>query len=457
MAKGTGQAGGAPDHHAVLSDDYFPNPDKYRLAAKNAGVSEMEFLETRIPPKNRSKAGASVVEVMMWHKKKVDLVGRGYSRSCAAEDIGDFTSDNFNKSVEAKLFWEWNEDSFCRTLQTGCSPSDLDNGRVNIDSRMPQKTTERLSSVSGLNEGSAENPYDEQPMMLTQQWEPQIDYRRIVASVDNTSRSVVRIPYNTTEEGEVNEMDVVPEGVAPLIVELGYSEETLRFTGYGATLRATDEYLLDNQTRAAAIREEVMKLALRRREALFHSLIREIYDNCPSSHFKKYSQLTASNWNEFRKVYENYQMRRMLGTPSAISEWEDVYFGVGGNRTVTMDFFARRGRGNNPGVLNNQPSIPDYGWVSREKNRFKDLAASEDLPGRTNEAQRYVMTFDERHTIKVWFRRGLQQDEMARDPETRKMSRHFHTDVGYYVPDANSIWLVGWDSHVVDPEPIELE
>ena len=373
--------GGSIDKHQALTDDYFKDsksPDRYKNAARRAGVSEAEYLETRIPPKDRSSTGASVVEVMMWHRKKVDLVGRGYAASCQLNKIGNFTSDQFNKSPEAKLFWEWNEDGFSRTLQTGVSPQQLNN--ISPDSRAPRKNpkaTDRLSSVYGLSAQSAENPYDEQPMILTRQWDPMIDYTRIVASVQNTSRSVVRIPYNTTEEDPVEEMDVVPEGVAPLVVELGYTEDTLGFTGYGATLIATDEYLLDNQTRAEAIREEVAKLGMRRREALFHSLAVEIFDNGHSSRVfdatgQTDNEITSEQWNLFRKSYENYQMQIMLGTPKSISAWEDMYFGVGQDKTVTMDFFARRGAGANPANLNMQPAIPDYGWISREKTRFID-------------------------------------------------------------------------------------
>ena len=56
----------------------------------------------------------------------------------------------------------------------------------------------------------------------------------------------------------------------------------------------------------------------------------------------------------------------------------------------------------------------------------------------------WVMTFDRRYTIRVWFRRGLTQDEMQRIPNERKMARHFHTDVGFFVPDPNSIWFFIW-------------
>ena len=457
---GTGQEGGTIDRHEKLTESYFKNPAPYRKLARKRGVSETELLESRIPPKHRSKIGASVVEVMMWHRHKVDLLSRGYSNASPVNEIGDLTSEEFNKTTDAKLYWEWNEDSFCRTLQMGCSPEEL--AEISPDTRNPGDQKDRLATLAGLGANTAENPYDEQPMILSKQWSPQIDYRRIVSRVQNTSRQTVRIPYNTTEEGDVEEMDVTPEGVAPLVVELGYSRQTLDFTGYGATLIATDDYLLDNQTTAEAIREEVMKLAMRRREALFHSLIIEVYIKRPSANFMwlgtdTTGEISSAKWNLFRKKYENYNMDLMLGTPLAISDWEDMYFGTGGDRTVTMEFFARRGRGTSPGQLNETPTIPDYGWVSREDTKYVDTAANIGTvdgavvpSGRTIE--RFVITFDRRHTLRVWFRRGLAQDEMERIPGERKMARHFHTDVGYIVPDANGIWMGAWQIGITGRE-----
>lgn len=418
--------GGSIDKHKKLTEAYFANPGKVGLLARKYGMSVMDYLESQISPKDRSTLGASVVEVMMWHRTGADLIGRGYARSSPLTKIGNFTNEEFNKTADSKLFWDFQEDTYCRTLQTGASPEEL----AVIPVGIPANTEDRLSSLAGLSENTAENPYDEQPMRLSRQWEPQIDYRRIVARVQNTSRQTVRIPYNTTEEGEVEEMDVVPEGVRPLVVELGYSRETLDFTGYGATLEATDDYLLDNQTTAEAIREEVAKLGMRRRETMFFQIIRMIYDACPSGNVTQLggNELTEESWNLFRKLYENYAMNIMLGTSKAITKWENMYFGVGSAKTVTMDFFARRGTGGSPGVLNNQPSIPDYGWVTREKNKFVDTTTGNGNNGL------FLLTFDKRYTVRVWFRRGLAQDEMERVPGERKMRRHLHTDVGHIVP-----------------------
>ena len=431
-----GKEGGAIDKHEQLTDSYFKNPGAYQKLAYERGVSVMELLESRIPPKERSKLGASVVEVMMWHRHKVDLIGRGYSGSSPINKVGNFTNDQFNKTDDAKLFWEFNEDSYCRTLQTGASPQEL--ASAPAVGRNPE-STERLSTISGLQQQTAENPYDEQPMTLSRKWEPQIDYQRIVASVKNTSRTIVRIPYNTTEEGDPEEMDVTPEGVAPLVVELGYDRETLDFTGYGATIIATDEYLLDNQTTAEAIREEVMKLGMRRREALFHSLIVLAAKSVPTSN-RYYlggddQGCSAEKWNQFRKVYENYAMNIMLGNNESVSEWEDMYFGVDTAKTITMDFFARRGSGSNPSVLNNQPSIPDYGWVNREKTVYNsDDVTIAGVQLISADGARFIVTWDRGYGLKVWFRRGLTQDEMERVPGERKMRRHLHTDVGFIAP-----------------------
>ena len=447
------EGGGAVDRYKKLSEDYFKRPDIYGRAARKKGMSRMEFLETRIPIEERDQGGASALEIVMWHRSKVQLIGRGYSQSSPLIDVGDFTSEQFNKTTDAKLFWEFAEDSYCGCLQTGASPEELAN--ISPDRRNPE-TMDRLETLAGLSENTAENPYDEQPMILSKQWEPQIDYRRVVARVQNTSRQTVRIPYNTTEEGgddgEINEQDITPEGVAPLVVELGYSRDTLDFNGYGATLIATDDYLLDNQTTAEAIREEVMKLGMRRREALFHELILLVASKVKTARSIDFTSsagytdgLTQENWNKFRKVYENYAMNIMIGGPNSISEWETMYFGVGGNQTVTMDFFARKGRGSNPMVLNNQPSIPDYGWINREKTLFNSSSDTISIGEETNvDADQFLITFDRRHTLRVWFRRGLAQDEMERVPGERKMKRHLHTDVGYIVPDEHSIWMVNW-------------
>lgn len=436
-----GKEGGSIDVHQKLTDAYFANDDVYINMARESGVSLTELLESRIPPKERSRLGASVVEVMMWHRNKVDLIGRGYSNSSPVNKVGDFTNETFNKSVDAKFFWEFNEDQYCRTLQTGASPEEL--ASISPDTRNPGET-DRLSSLAGLAENTAENQWDEQPMILSKQWQPQIDYRRIVSRVQNTSRRTVRIPYNTTEE-DPNEMDVTPEGVAPLVVELGYSRETLNFTGYGATLIATDDYLLDNQTTAEAIREEVMKLGMRRREALFHSLIRLAVEKCQSSNVIDFgSGIKENDWQQFRKKYENYAMNTMLGSDLSISQWETMYFGVGQNRQVTMDFFARRGTGSNPTQLNNQPAIPDYGWITREKTYFNSESSVNIGGVNIGPSRQFLITFDKRHTLRVWFRRGLSQDEMQRVPDERKMKRHLHTDVGYVCPDFHSIWCVHW-------------
>ena len=157
MPKVTQTQSGQADYHKQLADDYFPNPDKYRKAAVESGMTETELLESRIPPRHRSRSGASVVEVMMWHQKDgLDVVQRGYSNACSMIDYGNFTSDEYNKTTEAKLFWEWNEDAYLRTLETGCSPYELDH--MPNAGRMPDNPTERLSSVSELAAQSPENP-----------------------------------------------------------------------------------------------------------------------------------------------------------------------------------------------------------------------------------------------------------------------------------------------------------
>ena len=422
MPKGRGQEGGSVDPHEKITELYFNNPGRAALLAQKSGMHVMDWLECQINPKHRSKLGASVVEVMMWNKTGAELIGRGYAQSSPLVKMGNFTSESFNKTPEAKLFWDFQEDTFCRTLKTGASPQELADIRVG--------SNDRLASLAGLEEQTAENPYDEQPMRVSQKWEPQIDYRRIVARVQNTSRQTVRIPYNTTEEGEVEEMDTVPEGVRPLVVELGYERETLGFNGYGATIEATDDYLLDNQTTAEVIREEVAKLGMRRRETLFFELIGLAYDETPSGNVTQLGsgELSEENWRLFTMLYENYQLNVMLGTSKAIAKWETMYFGVGSNKTVTMEFFARRGTGGTPGVLNNQPAIPDYGWVTREGEKFVDKTENSGQNGL------FLQTMDRRYALRVWFRRGLAQDEMERVAGERKMRRHLHTDVGYIVP-----------------------
>ena len=121
----------------------------------------------------------------------------------------------------------------------------------------------------------------------------------------------------------------------------------------------------------------------------------------------------------------------MLGDNGSITEWEKVVFGLN-SQDITLAYLALLwsgmiAGGKSPMLLNNQPTIPNYGW-------YPDLEASL-VP---NE----LLAFDQMRSSKVWFRRNLDQDETKRDPEDRVLTRYLNTQVAVDTPDPNGIYTL---------------
>ena len=363
----------------------------------------------------------SALDWMLW-KHDIECYDSGYTPSSALNKMGDWSNKDFDQKPVAKLFYEKIGDRYAKTMYRGLP---------HVELQLPP-TIQRasLNTLSEIKPGTAMNLYDDSDFYRAKQFGPIIDYRQIIGMSESTTADAIRKNKYSNAPAE-RLMKITPEATSPARMELAYSEELVAFTAYGIAIEASYDFLMANQTRVSAIMNAVDEVAMQYRTTIFEQVVKTIKAARPAGNTVAGTELTLTNWLDFRKKFTHYSLDIVLGDNASITEWEKVVFGLN-SQDITLAYLALLwsgmiAGGKSPMLLNNQPTIPNYGW-------YPDLEASL-VP---NE----LLAFDQMRSSKVWFRRNLDQDETKRDPENRVLTRYLNTQVAVDTPDPNGIYTL---------------
>ncbi len=398
-------------------DSFRQNSHKVIEAARAEGMYLTDYLDWVTQPNKDDEL--NTLDYMLW-REGINCYDYGYTPASQVSKLGDWSDkNNFDNKPEVKLFYEKMGDRFSKTMYRGLN---------HLKYREPVNIERAgASMIAKIEAGTAMNLYNDSDYYRAKLFGPTIDWMQIVGNSETTNDDAIRKnKYNNSPDER--KMRVTPESVGPVRMELAYAKDLVEFTPYGIAIEATYDFLNASQTRVSAIMNALDEVALQYRTIIFEEIVKKIVAAVPTGNAinPDSSGLTTKVWREFRMKYNHYALDIVLGNSQSIAQWEEMVFG--GNDT-TLAHLAALWSGmvdgaRTPILLNNQPMIPRYGW-------YDDL--STELPDNK------LLTFDQMHSSKVWFKRSLDQDETQRDPETRTVTRYLNTQVGTEVPDANGI------------------
>ena len=398
-----------------MLDVFDSNSNKIVAACRAEGMHLTDYLE-KYTIQNKDDE-LSQVDYMLW-QYGFECFDSGYTPSSPLSALGDWSSEDFDRSPPARLFFEKMGDRYAKTMYRTLTDQQMD----------VQRGT--LNTLAEVKPGTAMNLYDDTDFYRAKQFGPIIDYRDIIGMSEATIADAIRKnKYNNSPSERM--MKITPEGTDPPIMQLDYSEELVSFMAYGLALEATYDFLMSSQTRAQAIMNAVDEIAIAYRTMIFEQVVKAIKDARPAGNAVSGNSLTIDAWLDFRKKFTHYSLDVVLGDNDSITEWEKVVFGLD-SKDITLAYLALFWEGmvpmgRTPMLLNRQPAIPDYGW-------YPDLANTL-VP---NE----LLTFERMRSSKVYFRRSLDQDETVRDPKDAKMTRYFRNQLAADVPDPNGIYTL---------------
>ena len=402
-------------------ESFKKNPQMVIEAARQAKMNLTDYLDRHTEPNKDDEL--NTLDWLLW-AEGINLYDYGYTPASSTKALGDWSDKDFDSKPIVKLFYEKMGDRFAKTMYRGLP---------HLKYRKPvsiERAAGGASAIAKIEAGTAMNLYDDSDFYRAELFGPTIDYMQIIGTSETTvSDSIRKNKYNNTTDNR--RMRVTPEGVGPVRMELAYDKELVEFTPYGIAIEATYDFLNAEQTRVSAIMNAIDEIALQYRTIIFEEVVKKIKAAVPTGHAinPSGSGLTTEVWLDYRKKYNHYSLDICLGNGPSITKFEKMVFG---DTDVTLAHLAGFWTGMVSGtmiplLLNNQPMIPRYGW-------YDDLAT--ELPNDL------LLTFDQMHSSKVWFKRSLDQDETKRDPEDRTVTRYLNTQVGFDVPDGNGIYTL---------------
>lgn len=393
-------------------------------------VTVGQQLEAESPTDPQKHKYSSVDEILF--RRGYDLYDEsdGYILSSPMKAFGSWTQANdvpyTEEANDRLLLDEHLGKSYASTLITGVKTKNLE-------------LVKSLHSIGGLETGTVFNPYYDAPIMRAKLFGPAIDYRRIVGDIVRIRENVYKLTKYNNDPDE-RKMDRMAEGASPRMMELDYSEDTLRFELFRKGIEATYDYLNDEQTRVSMVRNAIEEVAEQHRIAIFEMVVTEIDEAHISTNAMTASggvdgKITLSQWLRFRKTFgPMYSPDIVLGRGNEITQFEMMFMHLGGQ---TPEAAASHDLGytshpipansmlySNPRLLNNVPTIPEYGW-------YDDL---DDVLLQNN-----LLCFDRERSSRLVFQIGSEQDETQRHPGPRVVQRFLATKAGVEVPDPNGI------------------
>lgn len=404
--------------------------DELKGAARENGLALGQQMEAESPTDPKEHKYQAVEEVL--YRRGYDLFDEhdGYVTSSPMKAFGSWTKENDVPNTEEAndrlLLDEHFSKSYSKTLVTGVKTKNLE-------------LVKSINSIGGVEEGTVFNPiYNDPTIIRAKLFGPAIDYRRIVGDIIRIREETYKLTKYDNDPDE-RKMDRMAEGTTPRMMELDYSEDTLRFELFRKGIEATYDYLNSEQTRVSMIRNAIEEVAEQHRIAIFEMIVTEIekahigsgytYDAMSGVDGK----ITLNQWNRFRKTFgAMYSPDIVLGQSDEISEFELMFFQLGVNRTdgnsIAPAVPAAEVQNSmvytNPRSLNNVPMMPEYGWY----DSINDVLASD-----------HLLVFDRERSSRLVFQIGSDQDETQRHPGPRVIQRFLATKAGVEVPDAHGI------------------
>ena len=397
--------------------------------AAERNTSPGQYMES-LSPTDSSKHKYQAVEDLLW-RRGYDIYDDDETQtvSCPMKSFGLWSKDNdqvvADEANDRLLLDEHFGKCYSKTLTTGIKTRNLE-------------LVKSLQSVGVLEAGTPINPYYDAQFIRSKLFGPAIDFRRIVGNITRITEEVYRLPkYNN--DPEERKMDRQTEGAEPRMMELGYTDQTLQFELFRKGIEASYDYLNSSQTRVSMVRNAIEEIAEQHRIALFELIVTKIESQLPGTHQVirtggATKKITFNQWLRFRKNFgPMYSPDIVLGTSDAITAFELMFaeFGAGGSVDTNNMPVGQLAAYNsmlvrNPQLLNNVPTIPEYGWY-------------DDLDDTILEADK-LLCFDQERSSNLVFQIGSDQDETERKPGPRVVQRFLATKAGVETPDPNGIW-----------------
>ena len=272
------------------------------------------------------------------------------------------------------------------------------------------------SSVSTLTSGGPWRPiYDETPVR-TPEIAPGFNFLDAVGLVRRIAEDTYRIPERKNARGE-QAMQVVAEGTPPRLMELTRGDRSTKLLEYRAGVEATDSFLNDSQTRASDITNAVEEIAIGHRITLLQQLGKVIVDNLPSGNAgtaatvagygHTANRLEFPQWRKHLTDFgDGYRPNITIGTPDAILGLE--LMPITADNNITFGSWAMV-PGSSVRNLNGDATAMDYGSIDdKTTTGFED---------------RHIYTFQKEITLAYVQRLSMNQDEVQRVPDERKVRR----------------------------------
>jgi len=393
---------------------------------------QLESMSPTDPKEHKYQA----VEEILW-QRGYDLYDDDDTQTISSpmHAFGKWSKDNDRVVIEEAndrlLLEEHFSKSYSRTLTTGMKTKNI-------------ALVKSIQSIGGYETGTPLNPYYDAPFIRAKLFGPAIDYRRIVGNITRIREEVYRLTKYKNDPDE-RKMDRMAEGTQPRMMELDYEDQSLRFELFRKGIEATYDYLNSSQTRVSMIRNAIEEVAEQHRIAIFEMIVTEInkaklttnqYTTGASSSGQDIKgiegKITYNQWTRFRKKFgPMYSPDIVLGNSESISEFETMFAQFGGsgdgNNNLPIGQLAMLDGSlvQNPRLLNNVPTIPEYGW-------YDDL--DEVLTAN------HLLVFDRERSSNLVFQIGSDQDETKREPGPRVIQRFLATKAGVEVPDPNGIF-----------------
>jgi len=415
--------------------------DELKGAAKENGLALGQQMEAESPTDPKEHKFQAVEEVL--YRRGYDLFDDqdGYMTSSPMKAFGSWTKQNDVPNTEEAndrlLLDEHFSKSYSKTLITGVKTKNLE-------------LIKSINSIGDVAEGSVFNPiYNDPTIIRAKLFGPSIDYRRIVGDIIRIREETYKLTKYDNDPDE-RKMDRMAEGTTPRMMELDYTEDTLRFELFRKGIEATYDYLNSEQTRVSMIRNAIEEVAEQHRIAIFEMIVTEIEkahiaSNAYSAGGGVDGKMTLNQWTRFRKTFgPMYSPDIVLGQSEEISEFELMFLQLGGVRVVGTSASAALDDGQqadftelpanqvgnpmlytNPRSLNNVPMMPEFGWYDDLSNEILE--------------DNKLLVFDRERSSRLVFQIGSDQDETQRHPGPRVIQRFLATKAGVEVPDPNGI------------------
>ena len=392
------------------------NPNGLVNAAKAKEQTLTQYVNSNIPADENGQSGMDWL--LEYEGIRLHENDRGYASTLG--EIGLTEELETHKTGKAILYYETLDKMFYDAVA----------GEIPI---FPDKAIEvnRDALVSALTPNSPLRPFDTKPFMRAKLFQPEADYRRVTGMIETTTEKDVRLPKWDNVVAE-REMGTTPEGTPPKLVEMGFDEKQGELSSVGTGIRVSYDWLRNSRNRVNAVANLVAEIGIAWRQFLWLECIRTIHAAWVARGASKIS--VGSGGTPDADQFEEKVNEAMIPYNA-----DSIVCRVGLKNKYKRMIVGGDGQSGNTNAVIGLLLMGSVGQMMdlNDRSSFARIGSTKYLNSILGANEWTV--FDQARSTILFLMRNAQQDEIARDPENRHLTRYFNTSYLYHCPDSNGI------------------